>query len=694
MRHGAEAMATLELGLDPDGSVPSASAAFPTIHSVISPSAVLRTIASAYRVPAPAKCTLVRPGLNDTYLLTSPAGRYIARVYGARHRSRPEVAYELELLRHLRSKGVSVSSPVPAADGALSVTLRAPEGPRQAAVFTYAEGRPISWRDAQHCLAAGRLAARLHDGADDFVTSHARPALDLVHLIDEPLDAVRPFLAGRVDELAYLSDLATRLRGRAAVAIQEGLDWGPCHGDLGAKNIHVCEGLTAFDFDLSGPGWRVYDFAPVYRATRAPAMRRGWDAFLRGYQERRPLAQSDLAAVPLFRVLRHFAMLGSFASNAQSWGTSSLDDRSLDRWLAFFAAWEKEAGEGSRHQAALRPRAIVRRADDLGPRLADAGRLTVVSSLLDPAGLAAEIERSYPIGGSVRCQLLHRGLNDTYLLTTPRGDEQYVARIYHPGPHQATKVHYELGLLAHLARRGVPIAPAVPAHDGRALVELAAPEGPRFVALFARASGAPLSWERADHARTLGALAAQVHAASDDFCAEYSHRAIDLENLVDRPLAALAPYLEHRQNAHLRTVAADLRARVEAADAEGLDWGPCHGDLRPERVLLAGDGKATVGGFDRCGPGWRAYDFAIVRWGSQGRDDHPFWRGFLAGYANLRPLRAADSDAVSVLYAVHRLWALGLRAENVRRWGTRQVSEDVVDEEVAFLDAWHEEERR
>jgi Ser/Thr protein kinase RdoA (MazF antagonist) len=678
-------MASRELRVDPRGGSPPATAELPVAHTVIAPSAVLQVIAHAYWIPSGADCTLVRPGLNDTYLLASPGARYMARVYSARHCSRPEVAYELDLLRHLRNRGVSVSSPLPAVDGALSVTIGAREGRRELAVFTYAEGRPISWEHVDHCLAAGRLAGEFHASANDFVTPYPRPALDLVHLIDEPFHAIRPFLADRPDRLAYVSEFAARLRGRAAAAIREGLDWGPCHGDFGAKNIHVCDGrLTAFDFELCGPGWRVYDFTSVYRATRASAAN-GWTAFLRGYQERRPLDPSDLAAVPLAQGLRQFAMLGAFASNADRWGTSTFDAGNLDRWLGFFATWEREAGDGGRRWAAPRPRPIVRRANDRRSRLAATGRMPVVSSLLDPAALAAEIERSYPTGGPVRCELLHRGLNDTYLVRTRVEGQRFIARVYMQGRHQADAIGYELELLAHLARRGVQVAPAIPTQGGGALVELTTPEGCRLLTLFARASGAPLSWDREDHARILGTLAAQVHAGSDGFRGNHQHRAIDLEHLIERPLAALGPHLDRRRNALLRSVTGDLRAQVELAAAEGLDWGPCHGDLRPERVRVAADGAATVLGFDRCGPGWRAYDFAIVRWGTQDRDDHPFWRAFLAGYADVRPLRASDRNAASVLHAAHRFSALGLRAENAPQRGTTQVRGGAIDEELASL---------
>jgi Ser/Thr protein kinase RdoA (MazF antagonist) len=318
-------------------------------HSIISADAVLAEVAWAYALGAPLACDLLQAGPNDTYLVATRDGRYIARVYGARWRSPSDIAYELDLLVHLAGKGVPVAAPVPGKDGSLTHALAAPEGCRQLVVFAYAEGVPLSWGDDAHCRLAGRLAAMVHGAADGFASPHARRPLDLGYLIDAPLAALRPFLAHRPDDWRYLEALATRLRARAAAAAAAGLDWGICHGNYSLKNVRVAadQTPTVFGFNRCGPGWRAYDFALIEWGLASAKQRGIWDAFLRGYAAVRPLGAADLAAVPLFHAIHHLWRLGVQAHNVADWGASRLSDSNLNRELAFLRAWDAEhPGDG------------------------------------------------------------------------------------------------------------------------------------------------------------------------------------------------------------------------------------------------------------------------------------------------------------------------------------------------------------
>jgi Ser/Thr protein kinase RdoA (MazF antagonist) len=323
---------------------PTSMDLFPVSYSTLSPDALLLEVGREYRIAEPVSCRLLKRGLNDTYLITTRENRYIARVYRARWRSPSEIAYELDLLAHLTARGVSVSVPIAACDGSLARPLYAPEGPRHLVMFTYADGTPLSWEKAEHSYLAGQLLAAIHTASDDFVSRHARLALDLRYLIDAPLVSLQPFLAHRPDDWSYLKYFSARLRARADEAARAGLDWGVCHGDYGAKNIHVTEdhACTIYDFDLCGPGWRAHDLALIAWVAMDQSKSAIWEAFIKGYKEKRPLAAADLAAVPLFHALCHLSSLGLFAENVGDWGILDMSDWLLDRELAFFRQWEAE----------------------------------------------------------------------------------------------------------------------------------------------------------------------------------------------------------------------------------------------------------------------------------------------------------------------------------------------------------------
>lgn len=310
------------------------------VHAIISAEAVLAAAERAYALDGPLTCELWRAGLNDTYLLSAGGAPHIARVYGVR-RSTSDIAYELELLAHLAAKGVAVSAPIPGKDGAVMYPLHALEGRRYLVLFTFAEGKTLSRASEEHQYLAGRMAAAIHAASDDFSSLFDRPRLDLGFLTDRPLAAIRPLLTHHPEDQNFLEGLAAELHTRVEEAARGGLDWGACHGDFEVKNMHLGADrrLTTFDFDMCGPGWRLYDLAPAYGSAMRQKKPAIWDSFLRGYNQTRTLTTADLASLPVFYALRYLTMLGAFAGNVSEWGTSSV---SLRPWLTFFHQWEAE----------------------------------------------------------------------------------------------------------------------------------------------------------------------------------------------------------------------------------------------------------------------------------------------------------------------------------------------------------------
>jgi Ser/Thr protein kinase RdoA (MazF antagonist) len=317
---------------------------FPVTYSILSTDSLADEVTDAYALQPPVRCELLRPGLNDTFLVTAAGDRSILRVYRAGWRSPEEVAWELDLLAHLATKGIAVSQPRPDRSGLLMRSLAAPEGMRQFVLFDYAPGAALSWDRGDDCRLLGRIAAEVHDAGEDFAPGHERFSLDLGYLIDAPLEAIGSFLDHRPDDRRDLREFGARIGRRVETAAETGLDWGVCHGDLSAQHVHVGPGgrATLFDFDLCGAGWRSYDLAAapyyaVYKQRRA-----SWEAFLDGYREVRELAHRDLAAVGLFHAVNRLWSLGLYARNAGRWGSLAVKDAYLDGNLAFFREWERE----------------------------------------------------------------------------------------------------------------------------------------------------------------------------------------------------------------------------------------------------------------------------------------------------------------------------------------------------------------
>lgn len=326
---------------------------FPATCSILAADALARLVEAEYDLGRVVACQFFTLGLSHTYLVKTEAQKYMLRIYRAGWRTPADVLYELDALRHLGRKGAPVSTPVQRRDGSLVRELAAMEGTRQAVLFTFAPGHEAR-ADDEYPRRFGRAVAELYNAVDDFSSPHRRFPLDLGHLLDQPLAAIRPFLAHRPDDWSYFQVLGEKLRARAEALPLKNLETGFCHGDFHGGNAHLeGETLTHFDFDCCGPGWRAYDIA-VYRWSATPIRKRAeprWAEFLDGYTDVRPLGELDLAATSIFVALRHLWWLGLQCGNARDWGIGRRDDRFFDRALTYLKTWERRhLKEGRRHR--------------------------------------------------------------------------------------------------------------------------------------------------------------------------------------------------------------------------------------------------------------------------------------------------------------------------------------------------------
>lgn len=318
---------------------------FPVTHSIPSTKAILSEIMPAYDVGRIVSCKLWSRSLNETYQVQTEEARYILRIYRTGWRTRSDIQYELDVLRHLTCKKIRVASPVLRRDGSVLHAIPAPEGERYVVLFTYAPGKDLAYNN-NYMLAYhyGQAVARIHAAMDDFSSQYDRFALDLKHLIDTPLKVIEPILSSREVDWEYLLQLADKLRSMVRVLpLQQGF----CHGDFHGWNAHVTEDkiITFFDFDCCGWGWQAYDIA-VFRWGRRLESKEievaCWPQFLKGYTALRALKANDLKAIPLFVAIRHIWLLGLHTGNAHDWGFAFLGDAYFDRAIKFLKGWETE----------------------------------------------------------------------------------------------------------------------------------------------------------------------------------------------------------------------------------------------------------------------------------------------------------------------------------------------------------------
>jgi Ser/Thr protein kinase RdoA (MazF antagonist) len=286
-------------------------------------------LVAAYGLVEP-KIDLIRTGSdgNQTYNVTTDATRFIARIYGAQARENPDWAqYELEMLTHLSTHGVSVATPVRSREGALWQSLPiAASLPAPVALFTFAEGG-VEWPTApERALLLGAAFARLRRAAESLYPTADPRIFDAKRLFHDPLDRIRLFLddADPEDAAAWqtLTETAERAAALFALVPHVGGAFGPIHGDLHQGNCHFnstgdVDQVTFFDFSNAGIGLRVYDLSgflwPLRDDTiRDPTIKAACDAFLNGYRSVRPLLEEEEHAIPASIKARDFWETGSW----------------------------------------------------------------------------------------------------------------------------------------------------------------------------------------------------------------------------------------------------------------------------------------------------------------------------------------------------------------------------------------------
>ncbi|WP_211750161.1 phosphotransferase [Paenibacillus sp. Marseille-Q4541] len=323
---------------------------FPASYSLLSQKALLLHITDHYDIGKVTGFQYFLKGMNDTYIVTTAIEKYIFRVYRADRRSQAEIEFELDLLECLASADIRVSTPIKRKDDSFLNTFEVSEGTKYGVLFNFAEGVEKPIHRIEDSYSFGKEVARLHNAADHFTSEHERGILDLEHLIEKPLQTLQAYMQHRPEDYSALYHLAMKLKDIVETQLDQGLDWGICHGDLhGNTNVAFAEDgtMTHYDFDLCGYGWRAYDIAEfrlareIHSGHDQEEVEQLWQSFLNGYKEIRSISDNDIRMVPVFVVIRQLWLFSLCFQESELIGIADFDDGFIDSKMEYF----KRAGD-------------------------------------------------------------------------------------------------------------------------------------------------------------------------------------------------------------------------------------------------------------------------------------------------------------------------------------------------------------
>jgi len=263
--------------------------------------------------------------------------------------------------------------------------------------------------------------------------------------------------------------------------------------------------------------------------------------------------------------------------------------------------------------------------------------------------------RGYAVGTLHKLEPIKSGIENTnYFVTTTQG--RYVLTLFERLP--AAELPFYLGLMAHLARHGIPCpAPIADLAD----VYLGRLNG-KPAALVTRLPGASIERPGANECAELGMLLARMHLAGRSYGAY-------LENpRGPRWWRVAAREVEPFLDADARALLAAELAYQAGQRFPDLPRGPVHADLFRDNALFEGARLSGVFDFYFAGVDCLLYDVAVCAndWcladpRTDRRLDPARVGAFLGAYAGLRPFVAQERAA----------WPALLRAAALRFWLSR-----------------------
>ena len=262
--------------------------------------------------------------------------------------------------------------------------------------------------------------------------------------------------------------------------------------------------------------------------------------------------------------------------------------------------------------------------------------------------VAAEELEAFLAGYAIGELLSYKGIaegveNSNFLLHTTAGN--FILTLYERRV-AAADLPFFLGLMEHLAKRGITCPQPVKSRSGAMLGEVSG----KPAAVITFLEGMWIRRPSGRHCGALGEALAKLHRAGADFPGK---RANALSVAGWRPLyQTVAARCDSVQPGLAAALAAELE-QLEAQWPRNLPQGVIHADLFPDNVFFLGDKLSGLIDFYFACTDALAYDLAICLNAWCFEADHSYnvtkGRALLQAYAAVRPLASAERQALPML---------------------------------------------
>lgn len=286
----------------------------------------------------------------------------------------------------------------------------------------------------------------------------------------------------------------------------------------------------------------------------------------------------------------------------------------------------------------------------------------VVYSTLGKNALITMVLGQYNLSMITNLQLWHRGLSDVYLVETE--NNKYILRVSHNYWRNQQETDFELELLKFLHQNKLPVAYPICTKNDELSIEINAPEGKRYAALFIYAPGEiPLGDFNVTQSRKLGENLAKIHQIGYNFESNFYRQPLTLDYLLDDSLKIIIPLLkeQHFEINYLQETAFNIKNKVKKLPQNSPFWTTCWGDPHSGNTHFTIDTQLTLFDFDQCGYGWRIFDIAkffqrAINTGMTRKTR----TAFMEAYQTINPLTSLELELLRYFTQVAHIWMWGI----------------------------------
>nr|WP_298682086.1 homoserine kinase [uncultured Dongia sp.] len=261
-----------------------------------------------------------------------------------------------------------------------------------------------------------------------------------------------------------------------------------------------------------------------------------------------------------------------------------------------------------------------------------------------PDGDLAAFVQAYDIGEVVSCKGIAEGVeNSNFLMHTTKGS--YILTLYEKRVHRED-LPFFLGLMEHLAAKGLSCPTPIKAQDGQSLRELCG--RPAAIISFLEGMWPRRPTER--HCQLLGTAMAEFHIKGRDFALKRPNNLslsgwhTLVENTKDRA---------DEVSPGLSKVIQDELAFLEQHWPQDLEVGVIHADLFPDNVFFLGDRLSGLIDFYFACTDFLTYDLAIClnAWCFEVKGEFNITKAksMIDAYAKLRALSDKELAVLPIL---------------------------------------------